>query len=63
MSALDRRIARLGADRQTLLDLFAGHDQSDYAGLGELQTRLAELEVEIEQLEERWLEVAEQLGV
>ncbi|WIB60875.1 ABC-F family ATP-binding cassette domain-containing protein [Curtobacterium sp. MCLR17_007] len=63
MSALDRRIARIGADRQTLLDLFAGHDQSDYAGLGELQTKLAELEVEIEQLEERWLEVAEQLGV
>ena len=46
-----------------MLDLFAGHDQSDYAGLGELQAKLAELEVEIEQLEERWLEVAEQLGV
>ncbi|SBN62382.1 ATPase components of ABC transporters with duplicated ATPase domains [Curtobacterium sp. 9128] len=63
MSALDRRIARVGADRQTVLDLFAAHDQSDYAGLGELQTKLATLEAEIEQLEERWLEVAEQLGV
>jgi ATP-binding cassette subfamily F protein uup len=63
MSALDRRIARLGVDRQTMLDLFAGHDQSDYAGLGELQAKLAALEAEIEQLEERWLEIAEQLGV
>jgi len=63
MSALDRRIARVGADRQTVLDLFAAHDQSDYAGLGELQTKLATVEAEIEQLEERWLEVAEQLGV
>ncbi|GGL05496.1 ATPase subunit of ABC transporter with duplicated ATPase domains [Curtobacterium luteum] len=63
MSALDRRIARIGADRQEVLDAFAAHDQSDYAGLGALQARLAGLEAEVEQLEERWLEVAEQLGV
>ncbi|MDR6574791.1 ATPase subunit of ABC transporter with duplicated ATPase domains [Curtobacterium sp. 320] len=63
MSALDRKIAKIGADRKQLLDQFATHDQSDYAGLGELQARLAGLEAEVEQLEERWLEVAEQLGV
>jgi ATPase subunit of ABC transporter with duplicated ATPase domains len=63
MSALDRRIARVGDDRKKLLDAFATHDQSDYAGLGDLQTKLGALEAEIEQLEERWLEVAEQLGV
>jgi len=63
MSALDRKIAKVGADRKQLLDQFATHDQSDYAGLGELQARLAALESEVEQLEERWLEVAEQLGV
>lgn len=63
MSALDRKIAKVGADRKQLLDQFAKHDQSDYAGLGELQSRLAALESEVEQLEERWLEVAEQLGV
>ncbi len=63
MSALDRRIARVGVDRQVVLDAFAAHDQSDYAGLGALQARLAALEAEIEQLEERWLEVAELLGV
>ncbi|MBT2502827.1 ABC-F family ATP-binding cassette domain-containing protein [Curtobacterium sp. ISL-83] len=63
MSALDRRIGKVGADRKKLLDAFATHDQSDYAGLGDLQTKLAALEAEVEQLEERWLEVAEQLGV
>jgi uncharacterized protein involved in exopolysaccharide biosynthesis len=63
MSALDRKIAKVGADRKQLLDQFATHDQSDYAGLGELQSRLAALESEVEQLEERWLEVAELLGV
>jgi len=46
-----------------LLDQFATHDQSDYAGLGELQSKLGALEAEVEQLEERWLEVAELLGV
>jgi len=63
MSALDRRIARVGDERKKLLDAFATHDQSDYAGLGELQSRLAGLEAEVEELEERWLEVAELLGV
>ncbi len=63
MSALDRKIAKVGDDRKKLLDQFATHDQSDYAGLGELQAKLAAHEAEIEQLEERWLEVAEQLGV
>jgi energy-coupling factor transporter ATP-binding protein EcfA2 len=63
MSALDRKIARVGDERKKLLDAFATHDQSDYAGLGELQAKLAAHEAEIEQLEERWLEVAELLGV
>lgn len=63
MSSLDRRIARLGSDRQQVLDAFAAHDQSDYAGLGALQSKLGEIDAEVEQLEERWLEVAELLGV
>ncbi|WP_435526071.1 ABC-F family ATP-binding cassette domain-containing protein [Curtobacterium oceanosedimentum] len=63
MSALDRKIAKAGQDRQKLLDAFAAHDQSDYAGLGALQTKLGALDAEVEQLEERWLEVAETLGV
>lgn len=63
MSALDRKIAKVGDDRKKLLDAFATHDQSDYEGLGALQTKLGALEAEVEELEERWLEVAEALGV
>lgn len=63
MSALDRRITKLGEDRKKRLDAFASHDQTDYEGLGRLQAELSALEAEVEQLEERWLEVAEQLGV
>jgi len=63
MSALDRRIAKAGQDRQKLLDAFAAHDQSDYEGLGTLQAKLGALDAEVEELEERWLEVAELLGV
>ncbi|MFZ7089163.1 ABC-F family ATP-binding cassette domain-containing protein [Curtobacterium sp. RRHDQ10] len=62
MSALDRRIARVGEDRQAVLDRFASHDQSDFAGLGALQAALASADDELETLETRWLEVAEQLA-
>ncbi|WIB63018.1 ABC-F family ATP-binding cassette domain-containing protein [Curtobacterium sp. MCBD17_040] len=62
MSSLDRRIARAGQDRQQVLDAFAAHDQADYAGLGELQAKLAAVDTELEELETRWLEVAELLG-
>jgi ABC-type multidrug transport system ATPase subunit len=62
MSALDRRIGRLGQDRQAILDRFAAHDQADYAGLGTLQGELAAVDEELEQAETRWLEVAELLA-
>jgi ATP-binding cassette subfamily F protein uup len=63
MSALDRRIGKLALDRKKRLEAFGAHDQTDYEGLGKLQAELAALDAEVEQLEERWLEVAEQLGV
>ncbi|MBM7476389.1 ABC-F family ATP-binding cassette domain-containing protein [Curtobacterium herbarum] len=63
MSALDRRISKLALDRKKRLEAFGAHDQTDYEGLGKLQAELGALDAEVEQLEERWLEVAEQLGV
>ncbi len=41
---------------------FAGHDQSDYAGLAELQKELSALEASMGDLELRWLELSELLG-
>ena len=42
-------------------DELAGHDQSDYVGLGRLTDELRTLEGEIADLETRWLELSEQL--
>ena len=61
LASLDRRLARLGDRIASQHTAFAEHDQSDYLGLGELQARLAELESETATLEERWLELSEQL--
>lgn len=61
LAALDRRLARLGEQIAAQHAAFAEHDQSDYVGLGDLQSRLAELEAETAAAEERWLEVSERL--
>ena len=60
LASLDRRLAKLGEAIAAQHAAFAAHDQSDYVGLGTLQTRLADLEAETAALEERWLELSEQ---
>jgi len=40
----------------------ASHDQSDYAGLADLQKELSTLESSMGELELRWLELSELLG-
>jgi ATP-binding cassette subfamily F protein uup len=62
LSSIDRRLERLAAERTDLHDAFAGHDQSDYAGLQRLQERLQELDERESELETRWLELGELLG-
>ena len=44
-----------------LHDEFAAHDQSDYSGLGTLQSRERELQEQHSELETRWLELSERL--
>jgi hypothetical protein len=61
LASLDRRLAKLGDQISAQHREFAEHDQSDYVGLGALQARLAELESETATLEERWLQLSEQL--
>jgi ATPase subunit of ABC transporter with duplicated ATPase domains len=62
LAAVERRMARvqqqIDGDRTAL----AEHDQSDYVGLGEKMATIAALETELLQLEDRWLELGEQLG-
>ncbi|ARC56190.1 Energy-dependent translational throttle protein EttA [Frondihabitans sp. 762G35] len=61
MASLGRRIQKAAAERQELLDTFAAHDQNDYAGLGELQKKVAAVEARTEELESAWLVVSEKL--
>ncbi|RPE76201.1 MULTISPECIES: ABC-F family ATP-binding cassette domain-containing protein [unclassified Frondihabitans] len=60
-ASLDRRMQKAAAERQTLLDQFAAHDQNDYVGLGELQKKVAAIEVKADELELAWLAVSEKL--
>jgi ABC-type multidrug transport system ATPase subunit len=61
LSALDRRLAKLGAQVSAKHEELARHDQSDYVGLGRLTDELRTLEGEVADVETRWLELSEQL--
>lgn len=59
VAAIERRLAKL----TTLIDAahvkIAEHDQNDYTGVAVQTAALQELETEVSQLEERWLELSE----
>lgn len=42
--------------------VLAEHDQTDFEGLQEHTDKLREVKTEVEQLEERWLELSEKLS-
>ncbi|OFT62433.1 ABC transporter ATP-binding protein [Brachybacterium sp. HMSC06H03] len=62
LGAIERRMQKLEKQTESLHAKLAGHDQSDYQGLQEITAQLQEVERENEELEERWLELSEQLG-
>ncbi|MFC0681036.1 ABC-F family ATP-binding cassette domain-containing protein [Lysobacter korlensis] len=61
LSSVERRMERTGHELGRLHDDFATHDQSDYVGLGRLQSRQRELEEQHSDLETKWLELSERL--
>ncbi|GAA4768179.1 ABC-F family ATP-binding cassette domain-containing protein [Microbacterium gilvum] len=62
LAAAERKLEKLAADIATVHDRMAAHDQSDYAGLGALTAEIRALEEQTAALEERWLELSEQIG-
>ncbi|MDN6303748.1 MAG: ABC-F family ATP-binding cassette domain-containing protein [Brachybacterium sp.] len=62
LGAAERRLQKLDRQTKSLHTKLADHDQSDYVGLAEITAQLREVEGEIENLEERWLELSELLG-
>ncbi|MDE0572495.1 ABC-F family ATP-binding cassette domain-containing protein [Demequina sp. B12] len=62
LAAVERRIQKLGNESAKVHDKMAVHDQSDFAGLADLNQQLKAHADETAELEERWLELSEQLG-
>ncbi|AAT89503.1 ABC transporter ATP-binding protein [Leifsonia xyli subsp. xyli] len=61
LASIERRLSKLTGRIDAKRTALAERDQSDYVGLGEELTAIGELERETEQLEERWLELSEQV--
>ncbi|MGO1735462.1 MAG: ABC-F family ATP-binding cassette domain-containing protein [Leucobacter sp.] len=62
LSSIERRLEKLTKNVDQLHGYLAEHDQSDYEGLQEHTDKLRDVEAEVEELEERWLELSETLG-
>jgi ATPase subunit of ABC transporter with duplicated ATPase domains len=61
LKSLDRQIENIRATIQSVHDALGVNDQSDFAGLTDLSTRLREADATLEGLEIRWLAVMEKL--
>ncbi|PRI10135.1 ABC-F family ATP-binding cassette domain-containing protein [Leucobacter massiliensis] len=62
LSAVERKMERLQSDAAKARDGLAALDQSDYALLNAEMVKITALEDEVAALEDRWLELSEQLG-
>lgn len=62
VAAIERRLDKLGTQIETLHQQMADHEQGDYAGLQKLTDQLRAVEDETADLEERWLELSDQIG-
>ncbi len=61
-ASIERRLDKLAAEVAALHRRMADHDQSDYEELQRLGDRLRAIEDESADLEERWLELSEQIS-
>ena len=62
VSAIERKLEKHGQLVDRVQQQLSAYDQSDYEGMQKLGAELRDIESEVDQLEERWLELSEQLG-
>ncbi|MGX1749125.1 ABC-F family ATP-binding cassette domain-containing protein [Glutamicibacter protophormiae] len=62
LNANERKVSQLQEKIAKIHEKMAGHDQSDYEGLGKLTAQISELQDQVDELEERWLELSEIVG-
>ena len=61
VASIERRIAKRTAEVQKLHEVMAKHDHADHVGMRQLDEQLRAVNAEITDLEERWLDLSEQL--
>ncbi len=61
LAAIERKIDKLRVQAEALHQRMADHDHTDFAGLNSLADESRGIDVQISDLEERWLEVSELL--
>ncbi len=59
LGAVERKLSKADTAIKKLHEVMAAHDQSDFEGLQKHTAALGELEAEVSDLEERWLELSE----
>jgi len=62
LSSIERRLEKIAGETKTIHQKMAAHDQGDFDGLQKLNSELSVLRDEADSLEERWLELGEQIG-
>jgi len=62
LASLERRMDKLSQQISRVHERIADHDQTDFEGLQSFTSELRELETESSELEDRWLELSEELG-
>jgi ATPase subunit of ABC transporter with duplicated ATPase domains len=62
LQATERRFQRLEERIEQLHAQMADHDAGDYVGLGKLHDQVRDLQAELTEVEDVWLELSEQLG-
>lgn len=60
--SIERRLLRVEKQVRDLEERLTAHNQGDYAEIQRLSTELRDRQHEVSDLEERWLELSEQLG-
>ncbi len=61
LSSVERRLGRAEQDVATIEAELGAHDPTDYAGLAAISARLQSAQDELASLEERWLELSDEL--
>ncbi|MDR3201851.1 MAG: ABC-F family ATP-binding cassette domain-containing protein [Bifidobacteriaceae bacterium] len=61
IAAIERRLGKLRAQVADVHAQLAGHDQSDYVGIGRLARRAEDFQAEVALAEDRWLELADRI--